>query len=85
MQDVELEDLIGGLWRDALRAEALDPHVDFYAAGGDSLRLIQIVVQIEAILGVELDVRALGEVHRFDRLVAVARQAADVEVGQNAS
>ncbi|WP_035303429.1 condensation domain-containing protein [Actinokineospora inagensis] len=51
-------DLAGQLWLDVLGHEASDPDEDFFAAGGRSLKVMQLAVAVEAATGQRLDVIA---------------------------
>lgn len=55
----ELETRIAGLWNTVLPRPVPDRHVNFFAAGGDSLSAIRLVAAIERSLGVRIPVRTL--------------------------
>jgi acyl carrier protein len=53
-----VEEAIAEAWREVLGLERVGVHDDFFALGGHSLVLMQVISRIHAILGVELSVRS---------------------------
>ncbi len=56
-----LEETVAGIWRDALRLEAVGAHDSFFHLGGHSLLASQVVLRLEQETGVALPLRALLE------------------------
>ena len=64
------------IWMRVLRLETIGIHDDFFELGGDSLRAVEVLVQIEESLGVALGPAALAEHSTIAQLAAaVASQA----------
>ena len=60
-------------WAKVMHAPALGPEADFFDAGGDSLKAIALVIELEQALGVELSVTLVGEAPTFARLCEALR------------
>ncbi|MFI9804252.1 phosphopantetheine-binding protein [Streptomyces sp. NPDC052301] len=75
----DTEQWIAGVWRDVLGVESVRTRDDFFALGGNSLRAIRMISQIEEVLGRRPAVRSIFD---FPSLAAYARAveelAADV-------
>jgi|GEM_PF-313343 len=61
------------IWRELLRLDRLGIHDNFFAAGGNSLKALQLRSRIRTVFGLDLSLRAVFEAQ------TVARQAAAVE------
>jgi acyl carrier protein len=59
------------IWQGVLRLNAIGMHDDFFELGGDSLRAVEVLVQIEERLGVALAPAALAEHSTIAQLAAV--------------
>jgi aryl carrier-like protein len=51
----DLKTQVIAIWMDLLQVEMADPDDDFFASGGDSLQLIQLVVRISALSSTDFD------------------------------
>jgi thioesterase domain-containing protein len=60
-------------WRKVLACPVNSPEDDFFAAGGDSLRAIALLGELEKSLGLELSVTLISEAPRFSALCAALR------------
>jgi aryl carrier-like protein len=66
--------LVRSLWREVLGVNEVDDDVNFYSAGGDSLRLVTLVERMRQECGQEvqtMDVLRAGTVERQAELLAV--------------
>jgi amino acid adenylation domain-containing protein len=59
------------IWKKTLRLNSLGVQDDFFELGGDSLRSVEVLVQIEEVLGVALSPSALAEYSTIEKLAAV--------------
>ncbi len=73
----EIEGILAAVWRKVLRAEAVGVHDDYFAAGGDSIRVIQVVHEL-ARYG--LCVTAM-DVFRHRTINHLARHIRELKVG----
>jgi amino acid adenylation domain-containing protein len=64
---------VAQVWRRVLQAPVGGPDEDFFEAGGDSLKAITFMLELERALGAELSVGLINEAPRFGRLCAVLR------------
>lgn len=46
--------VVAAVWAEALVVDALEPDQDFFKAGGDSIRALRVVVQLEEVFGAEI-------------------------------
>jgi thioesterase domain-containing protein/acyl carrier protein len=76
--DASLEDAIAALWQDLLKIEYVRRDVDFLAAGGDSLKVAEMVVALKDRFGVRASVKQVVDdgatVMALARLVAQLRR-----------
>jgi thioesterase domain-containing protein/acyl carrier protein len=59
------------IWKKTLRLNSIGVQDDFFELGGDSLRSVEVLIQIEEILGVALSPSALAEYSTIEKLAAV--------------
>jgi len=59
------------IWKKNLRLNSIGVQDDFFELGGDSLRSVEVLIQIEEILGVALSPSALAEYSTIEKLAAV--------------
>ena len=57
----ELEELVGGIWRELLRADRVGRNDSFFELGGHSLLAMQAMVRIRSALTIDLPIRMLFE------------------------
>ncbi|MDX2090267.1 MAG: amino acid adenylation domain-containing protein [Kofleriaceae bacterium] len=57
----EAEELLAGIWSQQLGVERVGLHDDFFALGGHSLLVMQLVARVRQVLAAELTVRAVFE------------------------
>jgi amino acid adenylation domain-containing protein len=64
------EDLLAQIWSEVLRVPAIGMHQDFFALGGHSVLAVQVVSQVQSVLGVELSLREFFETPTVAQLAA---------------
>jgi non-ribosomal peptide synthetase component F/acyl carrier protein len=57
----ETEELLAGIWADALERESVSPDDDFFALEGDSLTAAEIAAAVQLRFGVEIELDAFAE------------------------
>ncbi len=62
------------VWRTVLGAPVAGPEEDFFEAGGDSLKAIGFMLELERAFGLELSVGLINEAPRFTQLCAALRE-----------
>jgi amino acid adenylation domain-containing protein len=70
-QGASLTDRIAKIVAEVLERPAVDPHEDFFALGGDSLRAVQIVLRLNEELETEVPINALFETRTVYGLAAL--------------
>jgi amino acid adenylation domain-containing protein len=70
-QGVSMTDRIAKIVAEVLERPAVDPHEDFFALGGDSLRAVQIVLRLNQELETEVPINALFEARTVYGLAAL--------------
>ena len=58
-RDEPVAELLHTIWCEVLRVDRLAPDADFFAAGGHSLLVTQVLARVRRVFGVDLSVRAL--------------------------
>jgi acyl-coenzyme A synthetase/AMP-(fatty) acid ligase/thioesterase domain-containing protein/acyl carrier protein len=69
-----IEPTVARIWQEVLQAPAAVPEQDFFRMGGDSLKAIRLVSELERALGIELPVTLINEAPAFGKLCAVLKQ-----------
>ena len=65
---------VGHVWEEVLQAPVRGPDDDFFEAGGDSLKAITFLMELELALGIELSLTIVTETPKFGRLCDVLRE-----------
>jgi acyl carrier protein len=65
---------VAQVWADVLQADDVDPNKNFFDLGGDSLKAIEVISRLQALLNVELPLIAFFEEPTISHLVAVAEE-----------
>jgi thioesterase domain-containing protein/acyl carrier protein len=66
-----IEATVARIWQDVLQAPSVAPQQDFFQMGGDSLKAIRLVSELESSLGIELPITLINEAPSFGELCAV--------------
>jgi acyl-coenzyme A synthetase/AMP-(fatty) acid ligase/thioesterase domain-containing protein/acyl carrier protein len=66
-----IESTVARIWQDVLQAPPAAPEQDFFEMGGDSLKAIRLVSELESALGIELPITLINEAPSFGKLCAV--------------
>ena len=74
------EAALAALWCDVLGLDAVDPELDFFLAGGNSLKAAALVARVNSAFGIALELQCV-----FDDAKTVAAMAAAVEAAQRAA
>ena len=61
-------------WQNVLQASPSGPEEDFFEAGGDSLKAVAFMIELERAIGAELSVGLINEAPRFAELCASLRE-----------
>ncbi|MFV0476201.1 MAG: amino acid adenylation domain-containing protein, partial [Pikeienuella sp.] len=64
------EEILAGIWAEALEAERIGPEDDFFALGGHSLLALRVIGEIRRRLDVDLSLRDLFDAPVFERFCA---------------
>jgi acyl carrier protein len=70
-------DQLAALWRDVLGVDKVAPDDDFFALGGDSLAVVELVEGISAALGLDLELGTLFTHATFGAFAEVVSQLAE--------
>lgn len=65
---------VAQIWQEVLQTPIRSPEDDFFEAGGDSLKAITFVMELEYALDLELSLTIIGEAPTFARLCQVLRE-----------
>lgn len=65
---------VSRVWQEVLEAPLGDPDDDFFDVGGDSLKAITVMIELERALGLELPLTLINEAPRFADLCAALRE-----------
>jgi acyl-CoA synthetase (AMP-forming)/AMP-acid ligase II/acyl carrier protein len=77
-----LEDLLAGMYREALRLEQVGAQTNFFDAGGDSLSALELMVNVEKATGVRLSMAALFDAPTVEKLAELVAHGGETEKGQ---
>jgi acyl-CoA synthetase (AMP-forming)/AMP-acid ligase II/thioesterase domain-containing protein/acyl carrier protein len=69
-----IEPTVARIWQEVLQAPVADREQDFFQSGGDSLKAIRFVSELERALGIELPVTLINEAPDFGKLCAMLRE-----------
>jgi amino acid adenylation domain-containing protein len=70
-----IEELLAAVWSEVLATDRIGPEDDFFALGGHSLRITQVLARVREICGVELPVRSVFESSTLAGLAARIEEA----------
>lgn len=70
----ELEEIVIGIWRDALQTPAVALHDNFFEIGGDSLLAMSVVARINQTFEIELPISRLFDASTVAKLSALLEQ-----------
>jgi len=65
---------VAGVWHDVLLTRVRDADDDFFDSGGDSLRAVTFVLELERVLGFEIPLTLMSEASRFGQLCAALKE-----------
>jgi acyl carrier protein len=81
----DLQDRISVLWSDILNCPSVQPDTDFFDIGGDSITALNMLFEIEKVLGIEVSPTLLFEnptLRKFaDAVAQTGAQAESLEEG----
>lgn len=80
--DLGVRDDIAGIWGDVMGAPAADGDESFFAAGGTSLRAVQLVRRLDDAFGVEVPLAVVYTEGSIDRLTEIVEQALLDDLGE---
>ena len=69
-----IESTVARIWQEVLQASVTAPEQDFFQMGGDSLKAIKLVSELERAFGVELPVTLINEAPGFGELCAALKE-----------
>ena len=69
-----IESTVARIWQEVLQASVAAAEQDFFQMGGDSLKAIKFVSELERAFGIELPVTLINEAPSFGELCAVLKQ-----------
>jgi acyl carrier protein len=59
--ETPVEEILAGLWREALGVERIGIHDSFFALGGHSLKATRVLLRVREVFGVDVPVHRLFE------------------------
>jgi thioesterase domain-containing protein/acyl carrier protein len=65
---------VAHVWQEVLQTPVSGPEDDFFEVGGDSLKAITFMIELEQALGLELSLTLITEAPKFGRLCEVLRE-----------
>ena len=65
---------VARVWQEVLQMPVGGPEDDFFEAGGDSLKAIQLILQLERALGQELSLTLIAEAPKFAKLCEALKE-----------
>jgi non-ribosomal peptide synthetase component F/thioesterase domain-containing protein/acyl carrier protein len=65
---------VAHVWQEVLQTPVNGPEDDFFEVGGDSLKAITFMIELEQALGLELSLTLIAEAPKFGRLCEVLRE-----------
>ena len=81
-----LETAVGALWASMLEGHAVDPDEDFFLLGGDSLRAVTLLGQVQEVFGVKLPLAAIldeaSTVSGMARCIELSRKSLEASVSR---
>jgi thioesterase domain-containing protein/acyl carrier protein len=69
-----IERTVAHVWQEVLQTPVSGPEDDFFEAGGDSLKAITFMMELERALGLELSLTLITEAPQFGRLCEAVRE-----------
>jgi phthiocerol/phenolphthiocerol synthesis type-I polyketide synthase E len=72
-EEARVQRIVGAIWEKELGVARVLPESDFFELGGDSLRILNMLLRLEAELGIEVAAGALFQaptLHEFCALLA---------------
>jgi acyl-coenzyme A synthetase/AMP-(fatty) acid ligase/thioesterase domain-containing protein/acyl carrier protein len=69
-----IESTVARIWQEVLQAPPGAPEQDFFEMGGDSLKAVRLVSELEGALGIEVPITLINEAPSFGKLCAVLSQ-----------
>jgi acyl-CoA synthetase (AMP-forming)/AMP-acid ligase II/thioesterase domain-containing protein/acyl carrier protein len=77
-----LEDLLAGMYREALHLTQVGAQTNFFDAGGDSLSALELIVNVEKATGVSLSMAALFDAPTVEKLAELVAHGGETEKRQ---
>jgi len=72
--DDQVSETVARVWQQVLLVPVRAAEDDFFDCGGDSLKAITFVIELERALGLEISLTLINETPRFDRLCQALRE-----------
>src|SRR5205823_6842319 len=69
-----LSQAVARVWQDVLLVPVSAADDDFFDSGGDSLKAITFIIELERALGLEISLTLINEAPRFDQLCRTLRE-----------
>jgi len=70
----DIAQMVAGVWQDVLLTPVRAADDDFFDSGGDSLKAITFVLELERVLGFEISLTLISEAPRFSQLCQALRE-----------